>query len=227
MAISVSWSVHHFGPARNISTATGWIAMKVPTDFHGPERMKPNDWCFLGQNSEYVLTTIWSNCNDVLYVFVQSYLSLLFNWTDVVEAEVHIGQREIITALKLQLHISCPSWSLQWGSFCNCQGQTAHLCPAPAWWHWQNKGKLLRRARLIEAGMVPMMRNLAFCPWCPGFRIKSNASNTGGRMRSFVWTTNFTSHSLVAQRLSMELCLRSSNMSSRDQNKPFDSDWWS
>lgn len=40
--------------------------------------------------------------------------------------------------------------------------------------------KLLTPARLIVAGMVPMMRNVAFCPWCPGFQSKSNGSNVHG-----------------------------------------------
>ncbi len=44
LAMSVCWSVHHFGPDWNISAAVGWITMKFYTDIHGSRWMNPTDF---------------------------------------------------------------------------------------------------------------------------------------------------------------------------------------
>ncbi len=40
----VCWWVHHFSPDLNISTTIAWIGIKFCTDFHGSQRMNPNDF---------------------------------------------------------------------------------------------------------------------------------------------------------------------------------------
>lgn len=45
MGMSVSLSVHHFGPDSNISTAIGRIGKKFSGDIYVAQRMNHNDAC--------------------------------------------------------------------------------------------------------------------------------------------------------------------------------------